>query len=207
MVKEKWKPIKGYENIYEVSNYGRVKRLSGIVLRNTSNKQKKIKWKGRIMKPFVSNTGYFRLELKNHGAKKFSIHRLVAEAFILNPLKKREVNHINFNRKDNRVENLEWTTSSENNYHACRNNRRPSRKGEKHPLAKLTDKDVNIIIKLCKKNNLKRTDIAKMFNVTTSVITGIKSGRSWTHITNSSFLWIGAFTITGGILLVSFLLV
>lgn len=100
---EQWKNIEESTN-YEISNLGNV--------RNTKT--------GRIMNPGVSGNGYKQVSLRMKKSNKFEkryIHRLVATYWIPNPENKREVNHINLDKTDNRVENLEWITSSENQKH------------------------------------------------------------------------------------------
>lgn len=104
MSKEIWKDIEGYEGLYQVSNLGRVK----------SNLRK-----GRILKPSTTHDGYYNLTLSKNGQlKTYRVHRLVCSAFISNPLNKSEVNHIDGNKKNNSIENLEWCTRSENAKHA-----------------------------------------------------------------------------------------
>lgn len=102
MITEVYKTIEDYPN-YEVSNLGNVRnRKTGLMLR-----------------PDKNNDGYLRVNLcKNGKSKMFKIHRLVASAFIPNPEHKRTVNHINGIKIDNRLENLEWATHSENVKHA-----------------------------------------------------------------------------------------
>lgn len=104
---EVWKDIRGYEGIYQISNLGRIKSLH----RDCRN--------GRILNPAKNNSGYLRVALSNNGKIRYdSIHRLVAEAFISNPKKLPEVNHIDGNKLNNSVENLEWVTKGENQIHA-----------------------------------------------------------------------------------------
>ena len=100
---EVWAKVKGYEEIYAISNYGRIKNIT----------------KDRLLSPINNGVGYYRVELRrNNVGKKQYIHRMVAEAFLLNPHKKAEVNHKDGNRSNNHVSNLEWVTSSENTKHA-----------------------------------------------------------------------------------------
>ena len=116
---EIWKPIKGFEGIYEVSNLGRVKSLMrfskkvihGNVFMTTEC----------IMKTHMVNSGYMKVGLKLPGtrlAKQCTIHRLVAIAFIPNPENKDQVNHIDGIKTNNTIDNLEWVTRSENQIHA-----------------------------------------------------------------------------------------
>ena len=103
---EIWKDIKGYEGLYQVSSFGRVKSLQG---RGA---------KERLLKTFFTG-GYFRVTLCNQtGRRNHLVHRLVAGAFLSNQNHKEEVNHIDGNKRNNSVENLEWTTRAENMQHA-----------------------------------------------------------------------------------------
>lgn len=106
---EIWKDIKGFEGIYQVSNYGRIKSI--------------IRYK-RIMKTGLNRGGYLQICLTDSKHKKHTIrvHRLVAENFLENREEKQQVNHIDGNKLNNRVSNLEWCTQSENMQHAFGNN-------------------------------------------------------------------------------------
>ena len=104
---EVWKPIVNYEGLYEVSNTGKVRSLK---YRN----KKEIK----ELKQWFDKRGYCKVELS---CKAYSVHRLVAEAFIENPYNKETVNHINEIKSDNRVCNLEWMTNKENINYGSRN--------------------------------------------------------------------------------------
>lgn len=105
---EIWKDIKEYEGLYQVSNLGRVKRVET----------------DRILKGQNNSTGYLRVRLyKNNIAYNMRVHRLVAEAFIPNPDNKPQVNHIDEDKTNNSLANLEWMTAKENNNHGTRNER------------------------------------------------------------------------------------
>ena len=120
---EIWKPVKGFEN-YEVSNLGQVKSLN-------YNRTKEAK----ILRLCKNKDGYLCVHLHKNGkgyAKK--VHRLVTAAFIPNPEGKTEVNHIDGNKTNNRVENLEWATHSENMHHAWETGLCKALKGENHPM-------------------------------------------------------------------------
>ena len=106
-MEEEWRDILGYEGLYQVSNLGRVK--------NNKNK---------IMKHHMNEKGYYRITLCKYGKRKSHlIHRLVAEAFIPNRCNLSEVNHIDENKGNNQVENLEWCTHKYNSNYGTRNKR------------------------------------------------------------------------------------
>lgn len=108
MIEEIWKDIKGYEGFYQVSNFGSVKRVAT----------------GKILKCGKDGGGYLKVDLcKNKVRSTKRIHRLVAHAFIPNPENKSQVNHIDENKTNNSVNNLEWMTAKENNNHGKHNER------------------------------------------------------------------------------------
>ena len=114
---EIWKDIKGYEGHYQVSNMGRVKSLKRTILKSNGRYDTKPE---RILKiQYNERNNIYEVHLKlNRKRKCHKIHRLVADTFIPNPENKPEVNHIDGRRENNKVENLEWATTSENLHHA-----------------------------------------------------------------------------------------
>lgn len=108
---EEWRDVVGYEGLYQVSNLGRIKGQPRVT--SFGNRQKRIPL--RILRPLVSKRGYYVVGLSRDGVtKNHNIHRLVAEAFIPNPHKKRVIDHIDTNRLNNSIDNLRWCTDKEN---------------------------------------------------------------------------------------------
>jgi hypothetical protein len=140
---EEWKDVIGYEGLYKISNMGRGKSLKRLIYNNRGGQY----WiRDKILKPVKVN-GYVRFHFFN-GTKKGKlclIHRLVAIAFIPNPDNLPEVNHKKGIRCDNRANELEWVTQSENHKHAYRIGLQISQKGEENGLSKLTRKQVDEI--------------------------------------------------------------
>lgn len=109
-MEEVWKDVIGFEGYYQVSNLGRVKRIKSEKGAQTEKTLKEYSY---------PSTGYFQVNLsKDSKVTHCYIHRLVAEAFILNPENKPQVNHIDGNKHNNNIDNLEWVTNQENSVHA-----------------------------------------------------------------------------------------
>jgi len=124
---ELWKDINGYEGYYQISNQGNVKsidRFDGVHDRQ-----------GTIIRQNLKQNGYLQVGLRKHNKRKwFGVHRLVAIQFIENPDNKPQVNHIDGNKLNNTVENLEWVTGKENQSHAKSIGLRDNMpRGEKNP--------------------------------------------------------------------------
>lgn len=110
-MKEVWKPIKGYEGLYEISNLGKIKSLKRILIYKNGHNRPMFE---RIMTARVSK-GYLCVNLYKNGKIKTSrIHRLVAEAFVPNPYNKPYIDHIDTIKTNNRYDNLRWVTPKEN---------------------------------------------------------------------------------------------
>lgn len=127
---EEWKIIEGFEN-YQISNTGKVKSLARSF--DMPNGAKYFQ-EDKILSPGICR-GYVRASIA--GGKAFQVHRLVADAFIPNPDNKKQINHIDGNKLNNHVSNLEWVTCSENHLHAYKTGLRFPLVGAKHQNSKL----------------------------------------------------------------------
>lgn len=176
---EIWKDIIGYEGMYQISNLGRVKSLSRVIQKKSGSTGIS---KEKIMAS-ADNQGYRIIYLHKDAQKeKFTIHRLVATAFICNTENKTDINHINGIKSDNSIYNLEWVTKSENTLHAYRTGLKKSLKGSDNPMSKLTE--VNVIdIKFKYRNggHSYRT-LSVLYNVDKALIARIIKGISWPHV-------------------------
>lgn len=162
---ELWKNIDIASN-YEVSNLGNIRNIKS----------------GQILNPGISGNGYKQVSLKMNDTGKFKkqyVHRLVAQYWLDNPENKREVNHKNLDRTDNRAENLEWLTSSENQKHKFENS---DYKTSNRPVVQL-DLNDNIIaifdsvIAAARELNISRQGIDKVVHGTYGRITA--GGYKW----------------------------
>lgn len=177
---EVWKSVKGYEGLYEVSTFGRVKALS----RTYTDKNGRVSTiKERIMKQSIGNAGYWQTALRRNGVSSTTnIHRTLAETFVPNPDKKPFVNHIDGNKTNNEISNLEWVTHEENIKHAAKNGL--MKKGESHHGSKLDGDKVRFIRSNVTTNGGKMSyrELGAMFGVSRHVLQCAVYRRTWTHV-------------------------
>ena len=155
MEQEQWKDIIGYKGLYQISSFGRVKSVERYVKHSYGGTQF---LRERILRPTSKYNHYLRISLcKDAKMMSYDIHRVIALHFIPNPENKEYVNHIDGNKQNNSLENLEWSTPSENQLHAFRTGLKPNvsrvaseickaRVGDKHPCSiKLIDTKTGVI--------------------------------------------------------------
>lgn len=162
-MKEVWKDIEGYEKMYQISNLGNVRSLDRLISHYSGKKRK---WKGMILRPAISKaTGYLSVVLNKKGKSKTGhIHVLVANHFLKRKHHHQCVNHLDSDKTNNVVSNLEWTTFKGNTQHAISN-------GFIDRKSCLTDEEVISIMK----SLLSTTRLSVIFGVSKSTIKRIRS--------------------------------
>lgn len=177
---EIWKPIEGYEELYGISNYGRIKSYNKTI---TDSTNKERFWKEKILKLNILKSGYCIIHLyKNRKRKAFFIHKLVIENFSDKYLDKNCVNHKNGLKYDNRLENLEWVTYKENMKHAIKNGLFNNVLGENHYNSRLNNKIIKQIREEYIPHIFGWLKLAKKYNTTHQNIGKILKRKSWKHI-------------------------
>lgn len=171
-------------NSFIVSECGRVFKNEEVVVCRNQYTEFTRTLPFRELEGSVDSKGYRQHYSKEIG-RYFFAHRLVAEAFIPNLENKPQVNHKDGNPLNNRVENLEWCTNSENQLHSYRVLGRETPKGEEHHHSKLTQKEVLEIFKLANQGDLSQTKIAEIYGVKQITVSNIKTKRSWRWLTET----------------------
>jgi len=180
MQTEIWKPVKGYESYYEVSNEGNIRTIERIIKLPTHQYLKKQK----LLTQFKDNRGYFHVKLYNGNGKCKSLttHRIVALTFLNNPKELIEVNHIDHNKHNNCLSNLEWITRSDNIKHSyiCRDPK--TYKGSGNKNSKLIEEEVINIRKEYKNTKTTYKQLSNKYNVGITLIGYIINNKIWNHV-------------------------
>lgn len=175
--REEWASIKGYEGIYEISTYTRIKSLDRIDCKGQHRKT-------RILLQSYDEDGYFICALsKDRVTRTIRPHRLSAAIWVPNPHNLPEVNHINGIKTDCHISNFEWTTALGNTLHAINTGLRKSMKGQNNKGCILTDEQVLDIYK----SSLKKRELAKKYNIGFLAINRIKIGKTWAWLTGHTY--------------------
>jgi NUMOD4 motif./HNH endonuclease. len=172
---ETWKPVVGWEDSYEVSDQGRVRRSCG----------GRATFVGRIQKPTLSRKGYPIANLNRDGRRQIiPVHKLVALAFIGPRPAGKEINHLDGNKTNNALPNLEFVTPSENMRHSYRvlGRRVGARYGSEHVSSKLKEEQVLEIVRRYKGGERQHA-IAACFGVHQVLVSQIVSGKAWSWLT------------------------
>ena len=191
MNKEIWKDIRGYEGLYQVSNLGKIKSLNRVIrMKHKSGQIMSVRKHGRLVTATDNGSGYLIVGLsKNNKRVNYYVHRLVAAAFISNSQQKTQVNHIDGNKHNNTIANLEWVTPHENQVHSSKilktqynitgliKNREKQKKS-----VSAFDKNGNLVASF---NSV--SDAARYMKVTPSCISGCCKG---VYKTIKGYIWV-----------------
>lgn len=182
---EEWRDIPGYEGIYQVSNLGRVKSMA----RQRTNKLMGTHWrKEKLLSPGHSSKGYLHVTLYKGGNRTiFSVHNLVLSAFKEEPdfgETRVEANHLDGDKTNNRLKNLEYTTPSENRLHSYHElgNIDLIARGEKSGNSKVTAEEVMEIRKLYESGEYLQKELGEMYGIHKATVGDIVRRETWKHL-------------------------
>lgn len=179
---EIWKEIPCYEGYYEASDEGSIRSVDRKIIHSVKGMANR---KGQMLSPKINKYGYCGVTLNKLGNRKdFNIHRLIALSFIPNLENKPHVNHLDGNKANNNVSNLEWCTQSENIIHAYARKLMTSeaRRGERSNFALLTDDDVVMIRKIHTKGFCTIKQLAQVFGIADETVRTIIKRINWKHV-------------------------
>lgn len=174
---EYWVPIKGYEGLYEINNFGQIKRLARMISRPTIGN---FYVPDKLLKVVPMSTGYLSVSMTKDGKQtECLVHRLYAEAFIPNPNNLPCVNHIDGNKLNNDLSNLEWCSYSVNNRHATNTCLRKICSGEETTSSKISNSDAHDIRYMYTYKNIGVEELSKEYNLSKTSIRAIIGGFSY----------------------------
>lgn len=170
------KDIKGFEGIYAVNEDGQIWSYPRVAKRSTGDYEKKGQW--LVQSP--GKVGYNLVTLYDGKGNiyKMAVHRIVAETF----LSRLQVNHKNGIKTDNRVENLEWVTPSQNILHALQKLKVGSARGERSRNAKMTDEKVREMRRLYANGGVTQRELGFLFGLDNSNVSRIVNRQDWAHV-------------------------
>lgn len=172
---EEWRDIKGYEGLYQISSLGRIQSLNRVS--DSAVQPKGRRMTGRLLEPQLNTKGYYHVSLCREGVyHRCPLHRLVAKHFLSNPDDLPVVNHIDLNPRNNRADNLEWTSSRRNSMHTRHVMLTDPRFRDK---VKYTLDDVREIKRLWAEGSLTQRQLATRFKLTPSNISYIVGNSRW----------------------------
>ena len=181
-MEEIWKDIEGYKGLYQVSNLGRVRSLDRRVIRPDGSI---MSFRGRMLKQGLTPKFYLKVYPSKRSKKEsLQVHRLVALSFIPNPENKSDVNHIDGNKQNNNVKNLEWATALENQLHAYKNGLKHAKHGESNGMHKLKEPQVLWIREhyIPRSREFGQRALGGKFGIDKSIIRDITNRKTWKHI-------------------------
>jgi len=167
---EEWRPVVGFEGLYEVSSYGRVRSLDRWVAGPHGSQRQ---WKGRILRPVTGSHGYVTF---NIGGKSMCAHVLIAAAFIGPRPDGHYVRHLDDNKGNNLLSNIGYGLPKDNAADALRNGRRPL--GSQRPNAKITEQDALAI----RASSASYGELADMYGIGRATLSSLKNGKTWKHV-------------------------
>ena len=172
-ITETWKPVVGFEGLYEISDFGRIKSLDRMIQRRGHTKL----LRGRLLTSSVNGAGHLQINLSNENKKSFKVHRLVLEAFTGPCPQGLECCHNDGNHVNNHIENLRWDTRSSNIMD--RVDHGVSNRGERQGSSKLTEDQVHQIRTLCKHSDIPQREIGGMYGVNQQTVSKIHTRIRW----------------------------
>ena len=169
-IEEIWKPVVGYEGLYEVSNFGRIMSMTPF-------------GGPRLKAQNKNTTGYYQVGLcKKNVLKRWCVHRVVAQAFIQNPNNLPEVNHRDGNKQNNVANNLEWMTKADNLRHSWKLGLHVSPRGENARHAKLKAFQIEEIKAHIAENKLSLCAIGRLYGITGTHVARIRDNVHYRQI-------------------------
>lgn len=178
---EIWKKVIGWEDLYEVSNSGRVRSLDRIIVKkNRHGSYSRCLYKGRVLSPGDTGGCLFIVLSRDSYTRKFTVHELVLEAFVCPRPPGLEGCHWDGNYKNNRVENLRWDTHKGNHQDRIRHG--TSNRGEKNASAKLNPDKVREMRELYKTGKYSQNKLAKMYGLAKNYGRLVLKNITWKHV-------------------------